>query len=97
MVGAEDFLAGIGLPAGAEIPPSLNDEQRAAARGLAAAHVEAIAQALADEIRANDDIQDAGSANAYLEERLALFAPLLTDGVRQKIRRLVGEATALWR
>jgi hypothetical protein len=97
MVGVGEFLAALGLPARADVPASLNDEQRAAARELAAAHVEAVAQALADEIRANDDIQDAASADVYLNERLALFAPLLTDDVRERIRRLVGEATASWR
>ena len=97
MVGVGAFLAAVGLPDGADVPASLNDEQRAAARRLAGTHAETVAHALADEIRANDDIQDAAAADQYLDERLALFAPLLTDDVRERIRALVREATASWR
>jgi hypothetical protein len=96
MVGHADLLAALGLPEDAELPLALTDTQREAARLLASDRAEAIAEALADEVRANDDIQDAGAAEAYLRERLAFLAPLLPDETRARIRASVHEATSSW-
>ena len=96
IVGRTDLLAQLGLPADAPVPASLTDEQRDRACLLATERTGMIAQALVEEAMANDNIQDATTAAAYLEERLTLFAPLLTDEARAAVRAEFLGATSRW-
>jgi hypothetical protein len=97
IVGRDAFLERVGLPAGASLPESLTDDQRARAREMAVGCAAAIARALLDEAMASDDIQDAAAAAAYLEERLAFLAPLLTEDTRDRVRRRYLAVADTWR
>ena len=97
IVGREDLLTCLGLPTDAPLPERLSDEQVSRARGLADERVPRIAEALLAEATALDDIQDAAGAMAYLEERLAFFAPLLTDAARAAVTEHCRAVADHWR
>ena len=58
--------------------------------------LERLARGLLEEAVASDDVVDAASAEAYLEDRLAFFGELLSDGQRRRVRELYLEAVRRW-
>ena len=96
IVGHAAFCAGTGLPADAPVPLALTEVQQERVRALATGHATRIADAFLEEAAALDDIQDAGAAIDYLEERLAFFTSLLTDGARTLIRQRFLSVARQW-
>jgi uncharacterized lipoprotein YbaY len=96
IVGRSTLMERLALPPDAQLPDSLTDVQREGARALAAERAEDIAQALLDEAMASDDIQDAASADAYLDDRLRFLAALLPDGARDRIRTVFDSVAGRW-
>jgi hypothetical protein len=95
LLGKEEFYRRLSLAEGAE-PPALDDERLAALRSLVDERLEVLARALAAEAVANDDVIDASSAMAYLEDRLAFFGELLTEEQRQAVRESFGRLVERW-
>lgn len=58
--------------------------------------LERLARGLLEEAVASDDVVDAASAETYLEDRLAFFGELLSEGQRQRVRELYLEAVRRW-
>ncbi len=58
--------------------------------------LERLARGLLEEAVASDDVVDAASAEMYLEDRLAFFGELLSEGQRQRVRELYLEAVRRW-
>jgi hypothetical protein len=58
--------------------------------------LERLARGLLEEAVASDDVVDAASAEAYLEDRLAFFDELLSEGQRRRVRELYLEAVRRW-
>jgi len=58
--------------------------------------LERLARGLLEEAVASDDVVDAASAEAYLEDRLAFFGELLSEGQRRRVRELYLEAVRRW-
>jgi hypothetical protein len=58
--------------------------------------LERLARGLLEEAAASDDVVDAASAETYLEDRLAFFGELLSEGQRQRVRELYLEAVRRW-
>ncbi len=96
IVGRADLLTRLGLPLDAELPDTLDDGLRTRARALAEERAPQIARELLEEAAALDDIQDRAGALAYLDERLAFFAPLLSDGARHAIRKEFAAGVRDW-
>lgn len=96
MLGREEVALALALDSGPDLPAALTEEQQRRVRLLAADHVERIASALIEEIDANDDIQNAGSARAYLDDRLTDLSTLLADETATAIRIRVNATLASW-
>jgi len=58
--------------------------------------LERLARGLLEEAVASDDVVDAASAETYLEDRLAFFGELLSEGQRRRVRELYLEAVRRW-
>jgi hypothetical protein len=58
--------------------------------------LERLARGLLEEAVASDDVVDAASAETYLEDRLAFFGELLSEGQRDRVRELYLEAVRRW-
>ncbi len=65
-------------------------------RGLLGERLERLARGLLEEAVASDDVIDAASAEAYLEDRLAFFGELLSEEQRRRVRELYLEAVRRW-
>ena len=95
LLGKEELHRRLSLAEGVE-PPALDDERLAALRSLVDERLEALVEGLAVEAVVNDDVVDASSAKAYLEDRLAFFGELLTEGQRQTLREGFGRLVERW-
>ena len=58
--------------------------------------LERLTRGLIEEAVASDDVVDAASAETYLEDRLAFFDKLLSEGQRDRVRELYLEAVRRW-
>ena len=58
--------------------------------------LERLARGLLEEAVASDDVVDAASAEAYLEDRLAFFGELLTEEQRQRLRQTWRKVVREW-
>lgn len=95
ILGRDEFYRRLSLPKGQE-GQALTPAQVALVQDLAQERLPQLADALLEEALASDDILDAAAADAYLEERLAFFAELLTEEQQKAIRRRYRRVTALW-
>jgi hypothetical protein len=55
-----------------------------------------LARGLIEEAVTSDDVVDAASAETYLEDRLAFFGELLSEGQRRRVRELYLETARRW-
>jgi len=95
LLGRQEFYQRLSLAEGVE-PPVLDEERLAALRSLVDERLGLLAEALAVEAVANDDVIDAASAKVYLEDRLAFFGELLTEKQRGTVRQGFGRLVARW-
>ena len=95
ILGRDDFARRLGLPSG-QLPPALTPEQAATVHDLTAARADDIARALLEEAAACDDVIDAASAFAYLEDRLAFLAGLLSEESRSRVREGFASVARGW-
>jgi hypothetical protein len=58
--------------------------------------LERLARGLLEEAVASDDVVDAASAETYLEDRLAFFGELLSEGQRRRVREAFMAAAGRW-
>jgi hypothetical protein len=65
-------------------------------RAFLGERLERLARGLLEEAVASDDVVDAASAEAYLEDRLAFFAELLSEDQRRRVRELYLGAVRRW-
>jgi hypothetical protein len=63
---------------------------------LLSERLERLARGLLEEAAASDDVVDAASAEAYLEDRLAFFGELLAEEQRRRVRDLFRTAARRW-
>ena len=77
-------------------PAELSEAQLAAARSLAEERVEQLVRALLEEAAACDDVIDAASGLAYLEDRLAFLGELLSEETRARLRQGYGVVVRGW-
>jgi hypothetical protein len=95
LLGREEFYRRLSLAEGTE-PPALDDDRLTALRSLVDERLEVLARALLAEAVANDDVLDASSAKAYLEDRLAFLGDLLTETQRRLVRQRFEETASAW-
>ena len=55
-----------------------------------------LAQGLLEEAAASDDVVDAASAGAFVEDRLATLGDLLTEDQRRRLREACRRVTGGW-
>lgn len=90
LVGSDIFAERFG-------PPRLVGEPDIdALRTLIEERLHHIAQTLVEEATASDDVTDAASGEAYLEDRLRTLADLLTPQQSERLREAFRERTAGW-
>ena len=65
-------------------------------RAFLGERLERLARGLLEEAVASDDVVDAASAETYLDDRLAFFGELLSEGQRRRVRELYLEAVRRW-
>lgn len=65
-------------------------------RALVDERLERLARGLLEEATASDDVLDAASAETYLEDRLAFFGELLSEGQRGRVRELFMATAHRW-
>ena len=65
-------------------------------RSVVDERLERLARGLLEEAVASDDVIDAASAEAYLEDRLAFFGELLSEEQRRWVRELYRESVRRW-
>jgi hypothetical protein len=65
-------------------------------RAFLGERLERLARGLLEEAVASDDVVDAASAEVYLEDRLAFFGELLSEGQRRRVRELFMAAAGRW-
>ena len=58
--------------------------------------LERLTRGLLEEAVASDDVVDAASAETYLEDRLAFFGEVLSEGQRRRVRELYQQAVRRW-
>jgi hypothetical protein len=80
-----------------EAGDDLSQEKRQRLQAAVEAHLPRIVQGLLEETVASDDVVDAGSADAFLEDRLLFLGDLLTEEQRQAIREGYRKASRRWR
>ncbi len=68
----------------------------AAAGEAVAREPERLARALVAEAAASDDVASVEAARAYVDERLAAFAPSLPPGTPERVRAAAHTALAAW-
>ena len=96
LAGRAEFYQQMDLPDGV-LPGALDPDQKERLRVLIEARLEQVATSLLQEAMACDDVHDATSANAYLEERLAFLGGLLTESQATRIRLRLTARTSTWR
>ena len=89
LVGVDAFAERFGSPQTAE--PELDP-----LRALVEERLDHVAQALVEEAAASDDVIDAASALAYLEDRLRTLGDVITPEQAERLRGTFGERTAGW-
>jgi len=65
-------------------------------RALLGERLERLARGLLEEAVASDDVIDAASAEAYLDDRLAFFGGLLSEAQRRRVKELYSQAVDRW-
>jgi len=65
-------------------------------RALLDERLDRLARGLLEEAVASDDVVDAASAEAYLEDRLSFFGGVLTEAQRGRVREAYMEAVRRW-
>lgn len=65
-------------------------------RTLLDERLDRLARGLLEEAVASDDVVDAASAEAYLEDRLAFFGDVLTEAQRGRVREAYMQAARRW-
>lgn len=65
-------------------------------RALLDERLDRLARRLLEEAVASDDVVDAASAEAYLEDRLAFFGDVLTDEQRGRVKELFAQVPRGW-
>jgi hypothetical protein len=65
-------------------------------RALLDERLERLARGLLEEAVASDDVVDAASAEAYLDDRLAFFGDILTEQQRGRVRATYTQAVRRW-
>ncbi|HEY8489735.1 MAG TPA: hypothetical protein VIO14_01965 [Dehalococcoidia bacterium] len=74
----------------------LRPDQLAALRALVDRRLDQLVRGLAEEAAASDDVTSRAAAEAYLEERLAFFAGLLTAEQAARVRAASRAYTGRW-
>ncbi len=95
MLGRNAALEAIGAESEPD-PDSLTAQQRAILSALIETHLETIAQQLADEAAASDDVGDSASAIQFAGDRIASFSDLMLPVQADRLNRLVADAVAGW-
>ena len=95
ILGRDRLARRLGLSLG-QPPPSLTPQQTTALRSQAEEHSQDIARALLGEAAACDDVTDAASALAYLEDRLAFLADLRAEEARSRVREGFSAVARRW-
>jgi len=96
ILGRDEFGQRLGLPLG-QTPPSLTSEQVTALQSLAEEHIDDIVRAMLEEAAACDDVISAGSALAYLDDRLVFLGELLTEDQKERVRQGFARYASQWR
>lgn len=91
LVGHDAFVERFGPP---RLIEKLPDDD--ALRALVGERLDHVARGLVEEAAASDDVIDAASAIAYLEDRLRTLDDLLTSQQADRIRAAFREHTAGW-
>jgi len=65
-------------------------------RALLDERLDRLARGLLEEAVASDDVVDAASAEAYLEDRLAFFGDILTEEQRGRVKEAYMQAVRRW-
>lgn len=65
-------------------------------RALLDERLDRLARGLLEEAVASDDVLDAASAEAYLEDRLAFFGDVLTVAQRERVREFFTQVPRGW-
>ena len=95
LLGRDQALAALGLDTEPD-PDALTDAQREALGALLDAQLEAVAAELAQEAAASDDVTSAGSAHAWLADRVAGYRDLVGDGRARQLLEAAGAAADAW-
>ena len=77
-------------------PEHLSAQQRRTLQDLAGPRLEALAAALVEEAGASDDVTDRATGRAFVADRLAGLADLLTAAQVARLDALVDAATRDW-
>ena len=77
-------------------PPQTARPDSGELSGLVTGRLDQIAQGLIDEAAASDDVIDAASAQAYVDDRLQTLGDLLTAEQSAALRATFSDATAGW-
>lgn len=91
-----EFRQRLGMAADTPFPDELAPELHERALALSAVHADRLAEALIAEASASDDVHDAASATAYLDDRLLFLGPLLSDETCRRVRQRFGSAVQQW-
>ncbi len=95
ILGRDELFARLGIEA-TGAPAELSEAQLAAARSLAGERLDQLVRALLEEAAACDDVIDAASGMAYLEDRLAFLGELLSEETRARVREGYGAVARGW-
>jgi hypothetical protein len=95
LTGRDEFLRRLQLDDD-RIPPQLDADQRLRVLAWIDEQCAALVQGLLDEAMACDDVQDAGSACAYLEDRLRFFGDLFSAAQQERVREQFALVAQTW-
>lgn len=95
ILGRDELFARLGIQ-GTGVPPELSEAQLSAGRSLAGERVDDLVRALLEEAAACDDVINAASGLAYLEDRLDFLGELLTEETRSQVRQGYGAVARGW-
>ena len=84
ILGRERLAQRLGLQV--PLPDRLTPDQATALQSLVEEHIQDLVRAMLEEAAACDDVLDAASALAYLDDRLAFWGDLLSKGQKERIR-----------